>query len=347
MKKILILSLILTASQLSKAQNKEKIAYEVVKSQCASMPLEKRARVAVTRFNVTTSSVNDDRNQNAANANNTLKALSMLTGGGGNAPKADAIPVTLGDNLSAMLTNALQGINCFRVLETLKNNGDLTTEIDAGDSKYSSKKAPKAGKQLGPQIVATGEITEYSVKGKGLNVMGVGARKKLVKIGFNLKLINPETRDIICSRLIRVQSKSSGSVDVMGFVSTENSDPAIAAVMEDGVIQAVQYMAHVRDSLNITVDNIPGSTHISATNEKEIEIVLSNANYTNYNFLSGIISGLPGYKSMDKSLSSGTGDYTVTIAGSIDLFLNSLTKKAGTRYEVTGVTPDKIEMTVK
>jgi curli biogenesis system outer membrane secretion channel CsgG len=329
------------------AQNKEKVTYEEVKAQCAAMPLEQRARLSVTRFNVTTSSVNDARNQRAASTNNTLKAISMFTGGGGNAPKADAIPVTLGDNLTTMLTNALQGVSCFRVLETQKNNGDLTGEIDAGDSKYSSKKAPKAGKQLGPQIIATGEVIEYSVQSKGLNVMGVGASKKLVKIGFNLKLINPETRDIIISKVIRVQSKASGSVDVMGLVSTENSDPAIAAVMEDGVIKAVQYMAHVRDSLNITVDNIPGNVVKNPNDASEIEISLANANFASFNAVTTIIGSLPGYKSMEKSLSSGVGTYTVIHTGSADDFLNALNNKLGAKYEVTGFTSEKIEMKVK
>src|ERR1700748_2009420 len=241
------------------AQKDEKITYEAVKQQCAGMPLAKRARLSVTRFSVTTSTDDPAVRQNA-NTNNRLKALSMLTGNHGDAPRADAIPVTLGDNMTAMLTNALQGVNCFRVLETLKNNDDLTGEIDAGKGALSSKKAPKAGKQLGAQIVATGEIIEYSVKGKGVNVMGVGANKKLVKIGFNIKLINPETRDIISSKVFRVQSKTGNSVSVLGLVSTSESDPAVAAVMEDGVIHAVEYLSHIRDSLNITADNIPGQS---------------------------------------------------------------------------------------
>lgn len=347
MKKITLLILSICFCVKLYAQKDEKITLDEVKQQCASMPLAKRARVSVTRFNVTTSSLNDERNQQAANANNGLKALSMLTGGGGNAPRADAIPVTLGENLAAMLTNALQGVSCFRVLETVANNTDLTTEIDQGDSKYSSKKSPKAGKQLGAQIVATGEIVEYSVKSKGLNVMGVGTSKKLVKIGFNLKLINPETRDIIISKLIRVQSKSSGSVSVLGLVSTDNQDPAVAAVMEDGVIHAVQYMAHVRDSLNITVDNIPGNAGNGAAGETETEIILSNANFASYNSLAGIISSLPGYKSMEKSLSGGVGDYTVEHTGTTDDLMTALNNKTGVKYEVTGVSSGKIEMKVK
>ncbi|TSJ35918.1 hypothetical protein FO440_23650 [Mucilaginibacter corticis] len=340
---VLLLTLVTVTAY---AQKDEKITYEEVKQQCAAMPLEKRARISVTRFNVTTTSVNDAAAQRTANANNTLKALSMLTGGGGNAPKADAIPPTLGDNMAAMLTNALQGVSCFRVLETLKNNDDLTQEINAGTTSLSSKKAPKAGKQLGAQIVATGEIIEYSVKGKGVNVMGVGASKKLVKIGFNLKLVNPETRDVITSKVIRVQSKTGNSVSVLGLVSTDNSDPAIAAVLEDGVIHAVEYMAHVRDSLNITSDNIPGNTsHNGGVNE--IEISLTNANYASFNGLAGMISTMPGYKSMEKALSSGVGSFTVSYGGTADAFLDEISKKIGVKYEVTGFDSGKVEMKAK
>jgi curli biogenesis system outer membrane secretion channel CsgG len=345
-KSVLLLFAILFAVQVY-AQKDEKITYDDVKQQCASMPLEKRARVSVTRFTVTTSSVNDTRNQRAANTNNTLKAISMFTGNHGNAPRADVIPVTLGDNMTTMLTNALQGVSCFRVLETLKNNGDLTGEIDAGDSKYSSKNAPKAGKQLGPQIVATGEVIEYSVSEHGLNVVGVGTGKKLVKIGFNLKLINPETRDIIISKVIRVQSKSANSVSVLGLVSSGNSDPAVAAVMEDGIIHAVEYMAHVRDSLNITVDNIPGNIVRSANSENEIDVALSNANFATFNDIAGMISAMPKYRSMEKALSNRIGSYTVTYKGTADDFLTELNKKLGNKYEVTGFDSGKVEMRVK
>ena len=347
MKKFFTILLFALLAKHGFAQQDEKVTYLQVKEQCAAMPREKRARISVTRFNVTTSSVNDGRVAQNAHANNTLKALSILAGGGGNAPRADEIPLTLSDNMTTMLTNALQGVSCFRVLETLKNNTDLTQEIDAGNNGYSSKKAPKAGKQLGAQIVVTGEVVEYSVKDKGISVMGVGAKKKLVKIGFNLKMINPETRDVIISKVIRVQSKSSNSVSVLGLVSTDNNDPAVAAVMEDGVIKAVEYLARVRDSLNITVDNIPGSAIRSGNSNSEIEVSLSNANYTAFNAVSTLIAAMPGYQSMEKSLSSGVGNYTVAYKGSADAFLNDLNKRLGAKYEVTGFDSGKIEMKVK
>jgi curli biogenesis system outer membrane secretion channel CsgG len=344
LKSISLVSSLIISSHLLFAQQDEKIKMEEVKQQCNSMPLEKRARLSVTRFTVTTVQPGSQTQQNA-NANNRLKALGTVFNGG-NAPQADKIPPILGDNLTTMLTNALQEVNCYRVLESLSNNKDLTGEIDAGANGYSNKKTPKAGKQLGAQIVVTGEVIEYSEKSKGVSVVGVGTKKKYIKMGFNLKMINPETRDIIVSHVFRVESRASKSVSVLGLVNTGNSDPAVAAVMEDGIVEAVQYMARVRDSLNITADgNFAGNG--TSTGDKGTEITLNNANFASYNTLATIISGVPGFKSMEKSFSGGIGSYSVTHSGSTDDLLTQISKKLGSNYEVTGEEAGKIEMKVK
>lgn len=327
------------------AQEDEKVKIEQVKQQCSAMPLDKRARLSVTRFTVTTRQPGSETRQNV-NANNRLKALNTIFNKGGEAPQADKIPPILGDNLTTMLTNALQEVNCYRVLESLSNNKDLTGEIDAGNSQYSSKKTPKAGKQLGAQIVVTGEVIEYSEKDKGLAVVGVGAKKKYVKMGFNLKMINPETRDIIASHVFRVESRASKSVSVLGLVKTGDTDPAVAAVMEDGIVEAVQYMARVRDSLNITADgNFAGNGN--ASGDKSTEITLNNASFSSFTALANIISGLPGFKSMDKSFSGGVGNYSVSHSGSTDELLTQISKKLGNTFEVTGEEAGKIELKVK
>lgn len=326
------------------AQQDEKFKLEEVKQQCTSLALEKRARVSVTRFTVTTKMPGTETEKNAR-ANNRLKALGTIFNRG-EAPQADKIPPTLGDNLTTMLTNALQEVNCYRVLESLNNNKDLTGEIDAGSNQYSSKKTPKAGKQLGAQIVVTGEVIEYSEKDKGVAVVGVGTKKKYVKMGFNLKMINPETRDIIASHVFRIESRANKSVSVLGLVKTGDTDPAVAAVMEDGIIEAVQYMAKVRDSLNITADgNFAGNG--SSSGEKQTEISLSNANFASFTALANIISGVPGFKSMEKSFTGGIGSYSVTHTCSTDELLAQMSKKLGNSYEVTGEDAGKIELKAK
>lgn len=325
-------------------QTDEKFKLEEVKQKCAALPLEKRARVSVTRFTVTTVQPGTQTQQNA-NANNRLKALGTVFNRG-NAPQADKIPPILGDNLTTMLTNALHEVNCYRVLESLSNNSDLTGEIDAGANGYSNKKTPKAGKQLGAQIVVTGEVIEYSEKDKGVAVVGVGSKKKYIKLGFNLKMINPETRDIIASHVFRVESRASKSVSVLGLVNTGNSDPAVAAVMEDGVVEAVQYMSRVRDSLNITSDGAFAGNG-NSNGEKTTEITLNNANFASYSAFASIISSAKGYKSMEKSFSGGVGSYSVSHTGSTDDLLEEISRKLGTKYEVTGEEAGKIELKVK
>lgn len=348
MKRLLLLLPIITMALPANAQTKEVVSFEQIKSQCAAMPLEKRARVRVARFNVTTRT-DDAATQQNANANNNIKALSVsrLFGGGGAAPRADEIPPILGANLAACLTDALQSISCFRVLETLANSTDITNEIDAGTNKYSSKKAPKAGKVLGPQITATGEVTEFSNQSRGVNVGGIGAGKKTMKMGFILKLVNTETGDVIFSRQIRAQAKAAGSVSVLGLVSTSNSDPATAAVLDDGVLQAIGLMVHVRDSLNITVDNIPGSASTNPNGDHETEISLSNANYAKYTAMAVVIAALPGYKSMEKTFSGGVATYTVIHSGGASKLADALGGKLGSGYDIVGVSDDKIELKAK
>jgi len=340
---VMLICLIISTHS-SFAQEDEKFKLEEVKQQCSALPLEKRARVSVTRFTVTTRQPGTETEKNAR-ANNRLKALGTIFNKG-EAPQAEKIPPTLGDNLTTMLTNALQEVNCYRVLESLSNNKDLTGEIDAGSSQYSSKKTPKAGKQLGAQIVVTGEVIEYSEKDKGVSVVGVGTKKKYIKMGFNLKMINPETRDIIASHVFRIESRANKSVSVLGLVKTGDTDPAVAAVMEDGIVEAVQYMAKVRDSLKITADGSFAGNGLSS-GERETEISLSNANFASYNALANIISGLPGYKSMEKSFTGGVGSYSVTHTGSTDELLTQMSKKLGSSYEVTGQDAGKIELKAK
>jgi len=341
------------------AQKDEKVTMEKVKQECATLPLEQRARVSVTKFSVTTSATNNPATATVATpapAPHGLAALMAMAaaargGGGGAAPAPTQapgyIPPAIGDNLTTMLTNALQGVNCYRVLESLKNNADLTGEIDAGSGAYAGKKGPKAGKQLGAQIVVTGEILEYSIKEKDSKMFGVGKNKKTVKIGFNLKMINPETRDVIASNVFRVESRTSKATSILGFDTNTDNDPAVAAVMEDGVVQAVEYMAKMRDSLHLTADGqFAGNSQGDGLNSTEI--TLSNANYTSFTAFAKLLSGLPEFKSVDKSLTNGVATFSVSHTGKSDALLDDLNKVIDpAKFEVTGFDAGKIDIKAK
>ncbi len=329
------------------AQKDEKVTMEEVKQECANLPMNERARLSVTKFSVTTS---------ASNATNATVApvRSGLWGGilSNSAPAkgtAGYIPPAIGDNLTSMLTNALQNVNCYDVLESLSNNQDLTQEIDAGNGAYSSKKAPKAGKQLGAQIVVTGEVTEYSVDHKVSQIMGVGTSKEKVKIGFILKMINPETREIIISREFRAQSRTNKTASILGLSTNGESDPAVAAVMEDAVVDAVQTLAKWRDSLHITAKgDFVGNTQSSPNGVNSTDITISNANYSAYTSFAKMLSGLHEFKSMDKSFSGGVATFSVSHTGTTDALMDDINKLIDpAKYDVKGVEDGKIDMVFK
>ena len=188
-------------SNIASSQNKVNITMENVKEICKDEPLEKRVRITVARFNVATSGASSE----------------------------------LGENMSTMLTNALQDVNCFRVLESLKHKEDMTGEIDWGSSEYSSgSAAPQKGKMVGAQVVVTGEITEFTQQDKSVNVSFISSSKKIVKLGFIVKMVNPETRDVLFSKSFNVQGRTGGSVNasllrgLVNFGGGSGNNPAIA-----------------------------------------------------------------------------------------------------------------------
>lgn len=121
------------------------------------------------------------------------------------------------------------------------------------------------------------------------------------------------------------------------------TDPALAAVMEDDVIEAVEYLAKMRDSLNITsAGNFAGNGNSDGTTDTEID--LSHVSHDVFTSFTEIIKSISGYKSMDKSFSAGTGSFTITHTGSDDDFQDLLLKKIGSKYEVIGQNPGKLEL---
>ena len=328
------------------AQDDEKFKIEQVKKQCAGLPLEKRLRVSVTKFRVTTGSGNSKPAVVTHNSNSILKKAflgnvgSSLVSKSTTSTSSRGIPPAIGSNLSTMLTDALQGVNCFRVLESLNDNKELTSEIDEGSSKYSGKQTPKAGKQLGAQVVVVGEVVEYSVQDIEDKNLFRSKSKKFVKIGFNIKLVNPETRDILASNIFRVESKTDRANSWL-FASSSEQDPDVAAVMEDGIVQAVEFIAKTNDSLHLSVD---GSTDGLNTTE----VILKNATYGSFSSLASILSSYAGYKSMEKSFSDGVGDYTISHTGKSDDLLEELNKKLdSSKFEVIGFDTGKIEIKAK
>jgi curli biogenesis system outer membrane secretion channel CsgG len=185
-------------AQKSNQKGKESaITLEQVAEKCKGQPLDKRLTIKVVRFNVSNSRAQEQGE--------------------------------FGGELATMLTNALQKTNCFRVLETDGNMGDIT------------------GDGLDAQLVVTGEVTEFSEK----NTTIIGIQKSKVNIGFILKVLNPQTSDILFSESVNGESISSGFSS--GVFTTTKLSGAVANASEQAIIKATEILADQKDRIEAPV----------------------------------------------------------------------------------------------
>jgi curli biogenesis system outer membrane secretion channel CsgG len=318
MKKIALIISAIILSQVTFSQKNVKTSFEKVKAQCEGVALDQRVRLTVARFSVTT----------------------------GNAPSE------FGGNLATMLTNALFKVNCFRVLESLKNKADLEDEIDHGEGKYAKKSAsPKKGKQLGAQFIVTGEITEYNSKDNAVRVGIIKVGSNKAKIGFILKVTNPETRDVIYSESINVEGKTGSGTELGAFginvISSGTSDPAVANACELGIIKAVEFLASKKDEMLVAGGITPKASTSKVIQTTETEIELKKTNFANFNEFATFLATLPTFKSVEKTFKKETATYTVTHTGTSDAFIDVVSKTAPAKFEVTSVDKGKLELKVK
>ena len=204
------------------AQKEPKITLEKIAEKCKDLPRDKRVVVKVARFNVSTK---------AAQAN-----------------------ATFGDELATMLTSAIQQTNCFRVIEMNRNVGDATGEMAFAQDGFTDGSGPQAGQQLGAQLVVTGEVTDYS-EGKSsttVAVVSVGGNKATV--GFTLKLLNPQTGEVLFSRDVNMTGSSSGFTGfkfagIQTAGTTQNR--AVQDAMQKAIIRSVELMADEKDKIDM------------------------------------------------------------------------------------------------
>ena len=126
--------------------DKDKLAFDSVKVMCPDIAREKRPRLTVARFSVTAPNAPQDQ---------------------------------FGDNLATMLSNALQGTNCYRILERLKDSSDMLDEQNFQHSGNVGKGSVKKSKMLGANVIVTGEIITYEASSKNFGVNISAYIKKL------------------------------------------------------------------------------------------------------------------------------------------------------------------------
>jgi curli biogenesis system outer membrane secretion channel CsgG len=203
-----------------KAQT-SKVRFESVKEKCKGIPRDKRVRITVPRFSVSS-----------------------------RAAKASG---EFGEELTTMMTNALQECSCFRVLESVGNKKDLESEIDYNESGATNGSGPKRGQQLGAQAIVTAEITEYIDGESSVGAFGVKIGTTKAKLGLIVKVIDPQTREIIWSKSVAGEAKKSGfkGVTIGGFQlggSTKLSD-AMSGAVEELVLRTVELLVQEKGDI--------------------------------------------------------------------------------------------------
>lgn len=198
------------------------ITIEKVAEKCKDLPRAKRVTVKVARFSVSTKSAE-------ANAN-------------------------FGDELATMLTSAIQQTNCFRVLEMNKNAADVTGEMAFGQDGFTNGTSPEAGKMLGAQLIVTGEVTDFSEGKTGASLAGVSVGGNQATVGFTLKLLHPQTGELLFAKDINMKGSSTGftGMKILGVnVAGTTQNRAVADALQKAIIRAVEILADEKDKLEI------------------------------------------------------------------------------------------------
>ena len=275
MKKLLLMiclsGFLFGVSAQRKKKDKEKevmVSLDTVSNQCKDLPVENRPRVTVARF-----SVSSPRR-----------------------PDGD-----FGPNLSTLLTNFLQEVQCFQVLEQLSNLSDIENEINYGKSSSADKSTSITAKSLIANVIVTGEVTRYEVASKSSNIMGVGSKKNTASIGITVKMVDPRTRGIIASRTFSADKETSGGTSVgigrVHFSNNNEQNPALQWAAEEVIKQAVIFLSGEKDKIPMTGKSSPGKSPVSSAASSTV--VVNNIEYSQLSTLAAAIEKIHGVKAVN------------------------------------------------
>jgi curli biogenesis system outer membrane secretion channel CsgG len=204
------------------AQKTPQVTIEQIAEKCKDLPRDKRVVVKVGRFNVST--------------------------------KSAQAHATFGDELATMLTSAIQQTNCFRVMEMNRNAGDATGEMAFGQDGFTDGSGPEAGKMVGAQLIVTGEVTDFTEGTSNTSFAGISVGGNQATLGFTLKLLNPQTGELLFSRDINMKGSTSGFKGMKLFgleTAGTTQNRAVQDATQKAIIKAVEIMADAKDKIDM------------------------------------------------------------------------------------------------
>ncbi|HRP82476.1 MAG TPA: CsgG/HfaB family protein [Flavobacteriales bacterium] len=290
-------------------EKKVEVTFQDVKAKCDTNPLprDQRVRIAVARFNVTTTNT----------------------------------PPELGDNMATMLESALNEMQCFRVLESKSNLGDMTQEMEGADNGLmNAGSTARTGKMLGAQLVITGEVTEFNEGSSGVRVGLVKVAGGTVHLGFILKVLDPQTRDMLWSKSVNVDGKAQAGVGLgigmVNVVSSVKNNPALANALEKGVIQSCGLLADNWEKIDLPKSVDP--------NANWTVFSIANMDYGAMAGFESIVKGNSHVKSVERSFNQGIGTLTVQHTGTTQQLLDALYSKLEAKYTVADLRDGSIAL---
>lgn len=179
--------------------------------------------------------------------------------------------------LKDMLSNALFGTGCFRIVER-KNLSSITNEQNIGLSGgFNTRTTAKTGQLQGAQVIVVGNITEFKEKESGgaLGILtrkaGVGAATMKAHVGFVIKLMDANTGELLDSKsfdkkVTKVGIAGGGLLGVVaggGFFKSQ----AMADAIEEAIIDASQYISNSRQNLPGAIDESQFESKIKTSSD--------------------------------------------------------------------------------
>ncbi|MEO6669976.1 MAG: CsgG/HfaB family protein [Ferruginibacter sp.] len=315
-------SVLFVNAQKKKKEDKLKevtISLDTISSVCKGSPMSERPRITVGRFNVT-------------------------------APQASHL---YGGNLATMLTNYLQSVECFQVLETKSNMSDLDDEINQSKSANADKSTRIDAKQLSASYIITGEVVRYEVASKESKIMGVGNKKHTASLGIIIKITDPRTRLVMASQNFAADKETSAgnsvSIGRLNFSNTDDKNPALQMAAEEVIKRAVIYLAGEKDKLTSAPGKQSAGKKITAeATVNNSTVIITNIEYEQLSTLASHIEKIKGVKSVN---SDDYSDKKATILVDHTLKLKELVDRIlanpGVKLSVATMSRDTATLTVK
>lgn len=314
-------SYLLIAQDMKADKNKDKVTIEDIKPVCPDLPQNKKPRLTVANFKLTAP----------------------------NAPKDQ-----FGDNLATMLTNALQNVQCFRILERLANMSDVQDELNyqQNSGNVNKKSTVAKGNMMGANVIVQGEVTEFEQSSGGVGVTIVKTKSYKAKVGIIIRMVDPETREVIATKSFNVEKKTGGGVQVgvtmpyglgsVNAMSTAFANPAVQDATEDCIIQATQYIAAQKDKINMPENDVPDGASVYTLTFKNIQ----------YEQLSKVASALEKIQGVSNVNSDDFSDNVANVVVTQTIKLKEVVDKlmatnTGVNLSVSGMAKDGATFTVK